>query len=178
MDFQSLGSISTAWLQSHYFLSDRELRNYQWNKTIMSRVLPCCSHRKTSRQPSTFLINFGPWLMVTVFRTNLVIIHSHFNICVDDPFGSFIFSSPLLLSHPHSLSLSLPPPQSTDFIFLGSKITADGDCSYNIKRHLLLGRKGVTDLESILKSRDITLATKICLVKAMVFLVVMYGCES
>ena len=67
---------------------------------------------------------------------------------------------------------------ATDFIFLGSKITADGDCSYNIKRHLLLGRKGVTDLESILKSRDITLATKICLVKAMVFLVVMYGCES
>ena len=60
----------------------------------------------------------------------------------------------------------------------GSKITADGDCSHEIKRHLLLGRKGVTNLESILKSRDITLPTRVCLVKAMVFPVVMYGCES
>ena len=66
----------------------------------------------------------------------------------------------------------------TDFIFLGSKITADGDCSHEIKRRLLLERKGMTNLESILKSRDITLPTKICLVKAMVFPVVMYGCES
>ena len=65
-----------------------------------------------------------------------------------------------------------------DFIFGGSKITADGDCSYEIKRHLLLGRKVMTDLDSIFKSRDITLLTKICPVKAMVFLVVMYGCES
>ena len=65
-----------------------------------------------------------------------------------------------------------------DFIFLGSKITADGDCSHEIKRCLLLGRKAMTNLESILKSRDITLPTKICLVKAMVFPVVMYGCES
>ena len=65
-----------------------------------------------------------------------------------------------------------------DFIFLGSKIAADGDCSHEIKRRLLLGRKAVTNLESILKSRDITLPTKLCLVKAMVFLVVMYGCES
>ena len=64
------------------------------------------------------------------------------------------------------------------FIFLGSKITADGDCNYEIKRHLLLGRKTVTNLESILKSRDITLPTKLHLVKAMVFPVVMYGCES
>ena len=64
-----------------------------------------------------------------------------------------------------------------DFIFLGSKITADGDCSHEIKRHLLLGRKVMTNLESILKSRDITLPTKVCLVKAMVFPVVMYGCE-
>ena len=64
------------------------------------------------------------------------------------------------------------------FIFLGSKITADGDCSHEIKRHLLLGRKAMTNLDSILKSRDITLLTKIHLVKAMVFLVVMYGCES
>ena len=61
-----------------------------------------------------------------------------------------------------------------DFIFLGSKITADGDCSHEIKRHLLLGRKVMTNLDSILKSRDITLPTKFCLVKAMVFLVVMY----
>ena len=65
-----------------------------------------------------------------------------------------------------------------DFIFLGSKITADGDCSHEIKRHLLLGRKVMTNLDSVLKSRDITLSTKVCLVKAMVFPVVMYGCES
>ena len=65
-----------------------------------------------------------------------------------------------------------------DFIFLGSKITADGDCSHEIKRRLLLGRKVMTNLDSILKSRDITLSTKVRLVKAMVFPVVMYGCES
>ena len=65
-----------------------------------------------------------------------------------------------------------------DFTFLGSKITADGDCSHEIKRCLLLGRKLMTNLDSILKSRDITLPTKVCLVKAMVFPVVMYGCES
>ena len=65
-----------------------------------------------------------------------------------------------------------------DFIFLGSKITADGDCSHEIKRCLLLGRKVMTNLHSILKSRDITLPTKVRLVKAMVFPVVMYGCES
>ena len=65
-----------------------------------------------------------------------------------------------------------------DFIFLGSKITADGDCSHEIKRHLLLGRKVITNLDRILKSRDITLPTKVHLVKAMVFPVVMYGCES
>ena len=66
----------------------------------------------------------------------------------------------------------------SDFILGGSKITADGDCSHEIKRHLLLGRKVMTNLDSILKSRDITLSTKVHLVKAMVFLVVMYGCES
>ena len=66
----------------------------------------------------------------------------------------------------------------TDFIFLGSKITADGDCVQEIKRHLLLVRKAMTNLDSILKSRDITLPTKVCLVKAMVFLVVTYECES
>ena len=66
----------------------------------------------------------------------------------------------------------------SDFIFLGSKTTADGDCSHEIKRHLLLGRKVMTNLDSILKSRDITLSTKVCLVKATVFPVVMYGCES
>ena len=65
-----------------------------------------------------------------------------------------------------------------DFILGGSKITADGDCSHEIKRRLLLGKKVMTNLDSILKSRDITLPTKICLVKAMVFPVVMYGCES
>ena len=65
-----------------------------------------------------------------------------------------------------------------DFTFLGSKITADGDCSHEIKRHFLFGRKVMTNLDGILKSRDITLPTKVCLVKAMVFPVVMYGCES
>ena len=66
----------------------------------------------------------------------------------------------------------------TDFIFEGSKITADGDCSHEIKRHLLFGRKVITNLDSILKSRDITLPTKVHLVKVMVYPVVMYGCES
>ena len=66
----------------------------------------------------------------------------------------------------------------TDFIFLGSKITTDGDCSHEIKRRLLLGKKAMTNLDSILKSRDIILPTNVCLVKAMVFPVVMYGCEN
>ena len=66
----------------------------------------------------------------------------------------------------------------TDFLFLGSKITADGDCSHEIRRQLLLGRKAMTNLDSVLKSRDITLATKLCIIKAMVFPVVTYGCES
>ena len=66
----------------------------------------------------------------------------------------------------------------TDFIFLGSKITADGDCSHELQKRLLLERKAMRNLDSILKSRDITLLTKVCLVKAMVFPVVMYGCES
>ena len=66
----------------------------------------------------------------------------------------------------------------TYFIFLGSKITADGDCSHEIKRHLLFRRKAMTNLDSILKDRDITLPTEVCLVKAMVFPIVMYGCES
>ena len=66
----------------------------------------------------------------------------------------------------------------TDFIFLGSKITADGDCSHEIKRHLLLGRKAMTNLDSILKSREISLLTKVCIVKAMFFPAVMDGCES
>ena len=66
----------------------------------------------------------------------------------------------------------------TDFIFLGSKITADDDCSHEIKKRLVFGRKAITNLDSILKSRDITLLTKVCLVKTMVFPVVIYGCES
>ena len=66
----------------------------------------------------------------------------------------------------------------THFMFLGSKITADGNCSHEIKRHLLLGRKAMTNLDSVLKSRNIILPTKVCIVKAMVFLVVMYRCES
>ena len=68
--------------------------------------------------------------------------------------------------------------ENTDFIFLGSKIITDGDCSHKIKRRLFLGRKAVTNVDNILKSRDVTLPTKVCLVKAMVFPVVMYGCES
>ena len=71
-----------------------------------------------------------------------------------------------------------PVETVSDFILGGSKITADGDCSHEIKRHLLLGRKVITNLDSILKSRDITLSTKVHLVKALVFPVVMYGCES
>ena len=66
----------------------------------------------------------------------------------------------------------------TDFVFLGSKITAESDCRHKMKRHLLLGRKAVTNIDSILKSRDTPLLTKVCIVRAMVFLVVMYGCES
>ena len=66
----------------------------------------------------------------------------------------------------------------TDFLFLGSKITVDGDCSHEIRRRLLLGRKAMTNLDSVLKSRDITLLTKVCIIKAMVFPVVTYGCES
>ena len=77
-----------------------------------------------------------------------------------------------------STSLKIDGETVADFIFLGSKITADGDCSHEIKRCLLLGRKAMTNLDSILKSRDITLPTKVLLVKAMVFLVVMYECES
>ena len=72
----------------------------------------------------------------------------------------------------------MPVETVTDFIFLSSKITMDGDCSYEIKRRLPLGRKAMTNLDSILKSRDITLPTKVSLVKGMVFPMVMYGCES
>ena len=87
---------------------------------------------------------------------------------------------PSLLPHDlcHGQSSSRWPRAVTDFIFLGSKITADGDCSHEIKRRLLLGRKVMTNLDSILKSRDIALPTKVRLVKAVVFPVVMYGCES
>ena len=80
-------------------------------------------------------------------------------------------------NHPSKLKKVFIILQSTGY-FLGSKITADGDCSHEIKRHLLLGRKVMTNLDSILKSRDITLPTKVCLVKAMFFPLVMYGCES
>ena len=76
------------------------------------------------------------------------------------------------------ISLQVDGETVTDFILGGSKITADGDCSHEIKRRLLLGRKVMTNLDSILESRDVTLSTKVCLVKAMVFPVVMYGCES
>ena len=101
------------------------------------------------------------------------------------PFFGIGMKTDLFQSCGHCLSGPITSWQSdgetkemmTDFIFLGSKITADGDCSHEIKRHLLLGRKVMTNLDSILKSRDITFPTKVHLVKAMVFLVVMYGCE-
>ena len=83
-------------------------------------------------------------------------------------------SGPIISSEIHGETVETV----ADFIFLGSKITADGDCSHEIERHLLLGRKVMANLDSILKSRDITLPTKVHLVKAMVFPVVMYGCES
>ena len=83
-----------------------------------------------------------------------------------------------MASSPMPSSWQIDGETVTDFISGGSKITADGDCSHEIKRHLLLGRKVITNLGSILQNRDTTLPTKVCLVKAMVFLVVMYGCES
>ena len=83
-----------------------------------------------------------------------------------------------IMASSHITSWQIDGETVDDFIFWGSKITADGDCSHEIKRHLLLGRKVMTNLDSILKSRDITLSTKVRLVKAMVFPVVMYGCES
>ena len=83
-----------------------------------------------------------------------------------------------IMASGHITSREIDWETVADFIFLGSKITADGDCSHEIKTCLLLGRKVMTNLDSILKSRDITLSTKVCLVKAMVFPVVMYGCES
>ena len=83
-------------------------------------------------------------------------------------------SSPIISWHTEGETMETV----TDFIFLGSKITADGDCSHEMKKHLLLRRKAMTNLESVLKSRDITLTTKVRLVKAMVFPVVLYGCES
>ena len=83
-----------------------------------------------------------------------------------------------IMTSGHITSWQIDGETVGDFIFLGSKITADGDCSHEMKRHLLLGRKAMTNLDSILKSRDITLLTKVHLVKAMVFPVVTYGCES
>ena len=83
-----------------------------------------------------------------------------------------------IMASGHITSWEIDVETVSDFIFLGSKITADGDCSHEIKRRLLLGRKVMTNLDSILKSRDVTLPTKVCLFKAMVFPVVMYGCES
>ena len=88
-----------------------------------------------------------------------------------------IQKSKIMVSGPIT-SLQIDGEKVSDLIFLGSKITADGDCSHEIKRRLLLGRKVITNLDSIFKSRDITLPTKFRLVKAMVFPVVMYGCES
>ena len=90
---------------------------------------------------------------------------------------NYILQTKIMASSPIT-SWQIDGETVADFIFLGSKITADGDCNHEIKRHLLLGRKVMTNLDSILKSRDITLSTKVCLVKAVVFPVVRYGCES
>ena len=92
-------------------------------------------------------------------------------------------NSSLMALHPlssfaHVYARQIEMETVRDFIFLGSEITADGDCSHEIKRHLLLGRKAMTKLDSVLKSRDITLPTHVCIVKATVFPVVMYRCES
>ena len=100
---------------------------------------------------------------------------SHGSTCVPHPEPPFhLPPHPIPLGHPSAPALST----WRDFLFLGSKITADGDCSHEVKRRLLLERKAMTNLDSILKSRDITLPTKVLLVNAMVFPVVMYGCES
>ena len=88
------------------------------------------------------------------------------------------FRKPKIMASGPITSWQIDGETVIDFIFLGSKITADGDCRHEINRHLLLGRKVMTNLDSILKSRDITLPTKVCLVKAMGFPVIMYGCES
>ena len=96
-------------------------------------------------------------------------------------YSSFVFltqKTKIMASSPITSWQIKGEKEVTDFIFLGSKITADGDCSHEMKRHLLLGRNVMTNLDSILKSRDITFSTKVHLVKAMVFPVVMYGCES
>ena len=98
-------------------------------------------------------------------KAGLKIEHSKTNIMASNPIASWQIDGETM-------------KKVTYFIFLGSKITADGDCSHEIKRHLLLRRKAMTNLDNILKSRDITLLTKIHIVKAMVFPVVMYGCES
>ena len=96
----------------------------------------------------------------------------------------YVFQSPIsiqkmkIMASSPIISWEIDGETVSDFIFGGSKITADGDCSHEIKRCLLLGRKVITNLDSVLKSRDITLPTKACLVRAMVFPVVMYGCES
>ena len=84
----------------------------------------------------------------------------------------------ILITHCNSFLFPITVETVSDFIFSGSKITADGDCSHEIKRRLLLGRKVMTNLDNILKSRDVTLPTKVHLVKVMVFPVIMYGCES
>ena len=91
---------------------------------------------------------------------------------------NFDVASSLSMSSGPITSWQIDEETVADFIFLGSKLTADGHCRHEIQRCLLLGRKVMTNLDSILKSRDITLSTKVCLVKAMVFPVVMYGCES
>ena len=102
---------------------------------------------------------------------------SHLQEILKGYLASWLQKTKIMASSP-IISWQIDGETVTDFIFLGSRITADGDCSHEIKRHLLLVRKVMTNLESILKSRDVTLPAKVCVVKAMVFPVVMYGCES
>ena len=128
-----------------------------------------------SEQTYPFLIRWDlPFLFSNIYFSNYLLLSHTFSLFNFIHFNHFMASGPITSWEIDGETVET----ETDFIFLGSKITAGGDCSHEIKRCLLLGRKVMTNLDSILKSRDITLPTKVCLVKAMVFPVVMYGYES
>ena len=139
---------------NHFFFQSREKRNTGVNPPVFD---PSCQYPGSNRSSVTF----QPY--------GIEPITLHLRLAHVKIFG--------LQSYYFTANRWETMETVTDFIFLGSKITADGDCSHEIKRCLLLGRKAMTNLDSIFKSRDITLPTKVCLVKAMVLPVVMYGCE-